>query len=57
MRVPTHIYVIFGLAMSLMVTYFALAKKESFYGMSPGTLDQLASTHVPSGLPGMNRRF
>ena len=31
---------------SLLVSLFAV--KEAFYGMSPGTLTQLESTHVPS---------
>jgi hypothetical protein len=31
---------------SLLVSLFAV--KEAFYGMSPGTLTQLQSTHVPS---------
>ena len=34
------------LLISLLVSLFAV--KEAFYGMSPGTLTQLESTHVPS---------
>ena len=34
------------LIVSLLVSLFAV--KEAFYGMSPGTLTQLQSTHVPS---------
>ncbi len=39
-----------------LLAYSVAYPKEAF-GMSPGTLDQLASTHVPSGPFGMNRRF
>jgi hypothetical protein len=34
------------LIVSLLVGLFAV--KETFYGMSPGTLTQLESTHVPT---------
>ena len=46
------IYPAFGMLMSLIFVYFALAKKtrENFYGMSPGTLTQLQSSHVPNTL-------
>jgi hypothetical protein len=46
------IYPAFGMLMGLMFVYFALTKKtrENFYGMSPGTLTQLQSSHVPNTL-------
>lgn len=53
------IYPAFGMLMSLMFVYFALAKKtrEKFYGMSPGTLTQLQSSHVPNTLLVREHRF
>ncbi len=49
----------FGMLMGLMFVYFALAKKarENFYGMSPGTLTQLQSSHVPNTLLVREHRF
>ena len=42
------IYPAFGMLTALMVMYFAMTKKtrETFFGMSPGTLTQLQSSHV-----------
>lgn len=54
------IYPAFGMLMSLMFVYFALVnqtRKESFYGMSPGTLTQLQSSHVPNTLLVREHRF
>ena len=52
MRSFSWIYPVFGMVMAVLVTYFAIARKESFYGMSPGTMDQLASTRAPTGCQG-----
>ena len=56
MRKRLLTYLFITIAILALVSYMTKTN-ESFYGMSPGTLDQLASTHVQSGLPGMNRRF
>lgn len=53
------IYPVFGMLMSLIFVYFALTKKtrENFYGMSPGTLTQLQSSHVPNTLLVREHRY
>lgn len=40
-------YFVFCILMLIVVLYFTKdLRDEGFYGMSPGTMDQLASTHV-----------
>jgi hypothetical protein len=38
---------IIALAVMLIVIYIGMRQKEGFFGMSPGTLTQLQSSHVP----------
>ena len=41
----------------LFVIYAGIRSKEGFFGMSPGTLTQLQSSHVPSGPLPFYHRF
>lgn len=41
-------FFVFGLVVLVVVLYFSKSiRDEGFYGMSPGTLDQLQSTSLP----------
>lgn len=42
-----HIFIFFALLVFLSYILFCV-QKEGFFGTSPGTLVQLASTHVPT---------
>jgi hypothetical protein len=41
---------VIALVTMLIVIYISIRRKEHFFGMSPGTLTQLQSSHVPSTL-------
>jgi hypothetical protein len=47
MKSYTWIYPVFGMLVALIAIYMSLVRStEPFYGMSPGTLTQLQSSHV-----------
>ena len=48
---------VIALVTMLIVIYISIRRKEGFFGMSPGTLTQLQSSHVPSGPLPFYHRF
>ncbi len=50
------LYPAIGMVVALITIYMSLTRStEPFFGMSPGTLTQLQSSHVPSHIPLFHR--